>query len=90
MANLLIRNLSEETKRALRIRAAGHGRSLSEEAASLIDIGVTENPAGPKGNWVDEMLARLKAIGAGELEIPPRSIYIGREPPDFSGPEFGE
>lgn len=90
MANLLIRNLSEETKRALRIRAAGHGRSLSEEAASLIDMGVAEKPAESQENWVGAMMKGLKAIGAGELEIPSRRIYTGREPPDFTGPEFGE
>ena len=90
MASLLIRHLSDETKRALRIRAAEHGRSLSEEAASLIHASVTEKVAEPTRNWVDEMLKGLAAIGAGELEIPPRNIYTTREPPDFSGPEFGE
>ena len=90
MASLLIRHLSDETKRALRIRAAEHGRSLSEEAASLINLGFSLEAKASTGNWVDEMLKGLAAIGAGELEIPPRNIYTTREPPDFSGPEFGE
>jgi hypothetical protein len=32
MASITIRNLDEDTKRRLRIRAAEHGRSMEEEA----------------------------------------------------------
>ena len=90
MASLLIRHLSDETKRALRIRAAENGHTLSEEAASLIQASVTEKVAEPTKHWVDEMLEMFRAIGAEEFEVPPRTIYKNREPPDFSGPEFGE
>ena len=90
MASLLIRHLSDETKRALRIRAAEHGRSLSEEAASVIHASVSDKVAKPNQNWVDEMLEMFRAIGAEEFEVPPRTIYKNREPPDFSGPEYGK
>ena len=89
MASLLIRHLTEETKRALRIRAAENGRSLSEEAASLIKSSL--NSASEAGkNWVTDMLKGLQRIGAGKIEVQSRDIYVVGELPDFSRPEFGE
>jgi phosphopantothenoylcysteine decarboxylase/phosphopantothenate--cysteine ligase len=46
MALLTIRKLSETTKKGLRLRAAGHGRSMEEEARRLIEEGVTGASAG--------------------------------------------
>jgi len=37
MASLNIRNLSDETHKALRIRAAGHGRSMEAEVRAILD-----------------------------------------------------
>jgi len=37
MATLTVRNLSEEAHRALRIRAAGHGRSTEAEVRSILE-----------------------------------------------------
>ena len=90
MASLLIRNLSDETKKALRIRAAENGRSMTEEARSLIEAGtakkVRPKDQGQKVNWVDKMLADLRAIGDAEFDELPRDV--APPPPDFSGPEF--
>ena len=36
MASITIRNLDEETKRRLRIRAARHERSMEEEARNIL------------------------------------------------------
>jgi len=36
MASLTIRNLDDSVKRRLRIRAAQHGRSMEEEARSIL------------------------------------------------------
>ena len=90
MASLLIRNLSDETKKALRIKAAENGRSMTEEARSLIEVGMAKK-TGPKNqrqeiNWVDKMLADLRAIGDAEFEELPH--IAAPPPPDFSGPEF--
>ena len=35
MASLTIRNLDETLKRRLRLRAAGHGRSMEEEVREI-------------------------------------------------------
>lgn len=40
MANLTIRNLSEETHRALRMRAARHGRSTEAEVRFILEENV--------------------------------------------------
>ena len=37
MPNLTVRNLSEETHRALRVRAARHGRSTEAEVRSILE-----------------------------------------------------
>ena len=89
MANILVRNLPEHTKKALRIRAAENGRSMSEEAHFMIEAGTAaQQRAKPpvKTNWVDEMLAGLRAIGDAEFDPLPREE--APPPPDFSGPEL--
>ena len=37
MPNLTVRNLSEETHRALRVRAARHGRSTEAEVRTILE-----------------------------------------------------
>lgn len=43
MATLTIRNLNEEVKRNLRIRAASHGRSMEAEARLLLAHALTSD-----------------------------------------------
>lgn len=40
MASLTVRNLSEETHRALRMRAASHGRSTEAEIRAILEDAV--------------------------------------------------
>jgi antitoxin FitA len=87
MASITIRNLPEATKQRLRIRAAERGHSMEEEARGLIERGLAPvSKLSEGGKWVDDMLARMRAIGDAEFERLPREP-IG-EPIDFSGPEF--
>lgn len=86
MASLTIRNLPDTTKQRLRIRAAERGHSMEEEARGLIERGLA-TAIKPKdgGKWVDDMLARMRAIDGGEnveLVIPEfEAVY---EPIDFT------
>ena len=41
MGSLNIRNLADETHKALRIRAARHGRSMEAEVRAILDEAVT-------------------------------------------------
>jgi antitoxin FitA len=87
MASITIRNLPESTKQRLRIRAAERGHSMEEEARGLIERGLApvSKPSGGQ-NWVEDMVARMRAIGDAEFETPPGEPM--GEPVDFSGPEF--
>ena len=79
MASITIRNLDDDVKTRLRIRAAGHGRSMEEEARLILREAV-DRKAGPE-NLVTAIRARFAPFGGVELEIPPRETM--REPPRF-------
>ncbi len=87
MATLTIRNLDEQVKRKLRIRAAENGRSMEEEARDVLEKNLINPNVGKLGlgTLIHE---RFKSIGSVELELSPREA--GRPPPDFSGPEYDE
>ena len=79
MASITIRNLDDEVKTRLRVRAATNGRSMEEEARVILREAVKEE-ASEKG--LGTKLHKLfKPFGGVELEIPPREPM--REPPDF-------
>ena len=71
MASITIRNLDDDVKTRLRMRAAGHGRSMEEEARLILGEAVEREPAPAKG--LGTALHELfKPFGGVELEIPPR------------------
>ncbi|MGQ0484983.1 MAG: FitA-like ribbon-helix-helix domain-containing protein [Hyphomicrobiales bacterium] len=80
MATLTIRNLDEETKRRLRMRARRSGHSMEEEVRTILKQAVQPG-SGKKGlgTAIHEM---FKAVGGGELKPFPRDRQ--RPPPDFS------
>jgi antitoxin FitA len=66
MASLNVRNLSEATHKALRIRAAQHGRSMEAEIRAILDDAV--NPRRKIG--LGSMLAAIgEDFGGIELDI---------------------
>jgi plasmid stability protein len=81
MASITIRNLEDDLKRRLRVRAAEHGRSMEEEVREILRHVVTE-PA-PQRNLAAAIRSRVAALGGVELDLPPRDPM--REPPHFSG-----
>ncbi len=80
MPVLTIRNVPDETKSRLRIRAAEHGRSMEAEVRAILDsaLGTTEPPE----NLGQAIQRRFAKFGGVELELPERTP--AREPPDFS------
>ncbi len=78
MANLTIRMLDERTKARLRVRAARNGRSMEEEARTLLRLALAEDAA-PRGSLADAIRARFARLGGVELELPSREPM--REPP---------
>lgn len=78
MASITIRNLDDETKQRLRVRAA-HRRHSMEEEARLILRGALAQDAEPVTNLAEAIRRRFQPLGGVELELPPRSPM--REPP---------
>ena len=79
MASITIRNLDDEVKTRLRVRAAGNGRSMEEEARLILRDAVGRRPS--SRNLAEAIRARIAPLGGVELELPPREP--GREPPSF-------
>ena len=87
MATLTIRNLDEGTKAQLRIQAARHGRSMEEEARTiLLEAIEAEQPsAATKQGLGSRIHAHFAPLGGVELELPERSsqptpAQFGAEP----------
>lgn len=78
MASLTIRKLDEKTKMRLRVRAARHGRSMEEEARTLLRSALAEDSVS-RGSLADAIQARFRRLGGVEFEIPSRGAI--REPP---------
>ena len=79
MASLIIRNLDDRVKAALRVQAAQNGRSMEEEARQVLRRALTrETPADGLGTRIAR---RFAAAGGVELDLPSRSAP--RRPPAF-------
>jgi plasmid stability protein len=79
MASITIRNLDDDVKRRLRVRAAEHGRSMEEEARDILRQ-VVGQPSAPR-NLGQAIHARFAALGGVDLALPVRT-------PMRSVPEF--
>lgn len=71
MATITIRNLDEQLKHRLKLRAARHGRSMESEAREILRAAINE-PNAPD-NLVDALRQRLDELGGVDLELPPRT-----------------
>jgi plasmid stability protein len=81
MATLTIRNVPDETKRRLRIRAAEHGHSMEAELRAIVERAL-ESPKPAKETGLGERIHRRFAkLGGVELKLPERTP--AREPLDF-------
>lgn len=84
MGALTVRNVNDETKQALRLRAARHGVSMEQEIRTILDnVAKAEQPS--TGGREDSLYAAIRKLvepyGGFELEVPPREAM--REPPRF-------
>lgn len=80
MASITIRNLDDQVKTRLRVRAADNGRSMEEEARIILRDAVDPElfPAKGLGTAIHEL---FKPFGGVELKLPPREPM--RDPPRF-------
>jgi antitoxin FitA len=79
MASLTLRNLDDETKARLRLRAARHQVSMEAEARTILKeaLATAEAPT----SLVASIRKRIAAVGGVELELPERGPM--RAPPRF-------
>lgn len=79
MASITIRNLDDDVKTRLRIRAAANHRSMEEEARLILRDAVGRKPRSQ--NLAEAIRSRIAPLGGVDLELPPRGP--AREPPTF-------
>ena len=78
MASITIRRLDDKTKARLRVRAAQHGRSMEEEARTLLRVALRDD-ATAASNLADAIRSRFRPLGGVGLRLPARESM--REPP---------
>lgn len=68
MATLTVRGLSEQTRRALKERAAKNDRSMEAEARSILDNAVA------KRTFVVDWIYATEPLRGEDLSLPERSL----------------
>ena len=71
MASITIRNLDNETKVRLRLRAARHQRSMEEEARTVLRQALA-TPDSNAPSLAATIRRRFQPLGGVELELPTR------------------
>ena len=71
MAAVSIRNLDDDVKERLRMRAASHGRSMESEIRAILVEAVTE-PDQHRG-MLATLMERFGDLGGVDLEVPARA-----------------
>ena len=67
MANLHVRNISDEVVKKLKLRAARHGRSAEAEHREILKQAVADERAGES---FDDLAARLRKMTEGRVHTP--------------------
>lgn len=80
MADLLIRNVDEETKRRLTQLAQRNGTSVQAELLSILQQAVETKPA----SWVSMLRESAESVGGMEFEPPKRHL------PRFTAIDLGD
>ena len=78
MASITIRDLDDDTKSRLRVRAAHHHRSMEAEARAILRDSLTGTPARAV-NLADAIRRRFGKTGGVDLKLPRREPI--RKPP---------
>ena len=74
MAAVTVRNLDDQVKERLRMRAAAHGRSMESEIRAILAEAVTA--PGDKDGLFATLLDRFGSFGGVELDLPERSTPV--------------
>ncbi len=80
MASLVLRELGGDLKERLRVRAAGHGHSMEDEAKEILQV-VLNAQESPAGNLAAAIRSRV--LKAPIIEAQPLSRQKMKAPPEF-------
>jgi plasmid stability protein len=78
MASITIRNLDDELKARLRVRAAHRKRSMEEEVRHILRTALSEK-SGEGANLGEAIQRRFHSLGGVKLKLPDRAPI--RKPP---------
>ena len=80
MASVTIRNLDDDLKALLRVRAAEHGTSMEEEVRDMLRTALATERAAPLrlGRAIRKRMAQL-----GGIDLPEPDREPMRQPPEF-------
>ena len=71
MADVSVRNLDDDVKERLRMRAASNGRSMESEIRAILVDAVTESDE--RRGMLVTLMDRFGDLGGVDLEVPARS-----------------
>ena len=80
MAAVSVRDLDDDVKERLRIRAAGNGRSMEAEIRAILVTAVSQ--PGPSEGLLSALADRFAALDGVDLDLPPRATRA--RAPDFA------
>lgn len=66
MASITIRNLEDDLKQTLRVRAATHGRSMEEEVRQILREALVQ-PSQVESNLAERLRQRFQWLGGVDL-----------------------
>lgn len=68
MARLLVRDLADEVKQRLRLRATQHERGMEEEARRIIEAAAVGGSDAADYGWASRLAAQVPKVGFTESE----------------------
>ncbi len=73
MSSITIRNLDDDLKARLRLRAARHGLSMEQEVRDILQQTLAAEPAATNGlDFAMRINQRFKGLGAEAIALPSR------------------
>ncbi|MBL8580755.1 MAG: plasmid stabilization protein [Rhizobiaceae bacterium] len=75
MASLTVRNIEDETKQGLRLRAARRGHSMEEEIRAVLrEAAARQDEPSRNGNLYEDIRALVEPHGGFDIPIPARQL----------------
>ena len=85
MSSITIRNLDDNLKASMRLRAARHGLSMEQQVRNILQTTLSADSGVASGLGLAQRIhQRFKGLGAEALELPERQV--ARSAPSFDKP----